>query len=287
MSKTVSPSDGDRGRRAVDDHEPIVITGASGRRTGDRTLHDWERRLCSEPTLGVFTAAEIDWLPEPVQRYFKASIAVGTPLATSARLRMRGHIKVGRWLPFRARQVLRPHLGFIWSARAAGIIAGYDCYIAGAGEMNWKIARLFNVAHGDGPDISKSAAGRCGLEAIMLPTALLPRFGLRWTAEDDEHITGHGRIDSTPVDVRLTIDAAGLVRSVSLQRWGDVDQTATWDWHPFGGEITGHRSFGGLTIPSAGRLGWNFGNDRWASGEFFRFHITSLEVPARHGGFDG
>ena len=252
----------------------------------DWTMHEWERRLCSEPTPGVFSAAEVDWLPEPVQRYFNAAIAIGTPLATSARFRMRGHIKVGRWLPFRARQVLRPNVGFIWSARAAGVIAGYDRYIGGAGEMNWKLAGLFNVAHGDGPDISRSAAGRCGLEAILLPTALLPRFGLGWTSEDDEHITGHCHIGSTPIDVELTIDPAGLVRSVTLQRWGDVGETGTWDWHPFGGEIVGHRTFAGLTIPSAGRLGWNFGTDRWASGEFFRFEITSLQVPALHGRFD-
>jgi hypothetical protein len=252
----------------------------------DWTMHDWERRLCGDPTIGVFSSDEVDTLPEPVQRYFNAAIAVGTPLATSARFRMRGHIKVGRWLPFRARQILKPQVGFIWSARTAGVIAGHDRYIGGAGEMNWKLAGLFNVAHGEGPDISTSTAGRCGLEAILLPTALLPRFGLTWTAQDDEHITGHCHIGSTPVDIQLTIDVAGLLRSVVLQRWGDIDETGIWGWHPFGGEITGHRTFAGLTIPSAGRLGWNVGNDGWTSGEFFRFEITSFEVPLLHGNFD-
>ncbi len=250
------------------------------------SMSEWEQRLCGDRTVGVFSAPEIDGLPEPVRRYFRAAIAIGTPLATSARFRMRGHIKVSRWLPFRARQVLNPHVGFIWSARAAGVIAGYDRYLDGAGEMNWKLAGLFNVAHGDGPDISKSAAGRCGVEGILIPTALLPRFGPTWTAEDDEHITGHHHIGSTPIDLRLTIDPAGLVRSVTLQRWGDLDETGTWGWHPFGGEISGHRTFAGLTIPSAGRLGWNFGTDRWTSGEFFRFKITSLGTPALNGGFD-
>jgi hypothetical protein len=41
-----------------------------------------------------------------------------------------------------------------------------------------------------------------------------------------------------------------------LDRWGDPDRTGTWAWHPFGGQITGYRCFAGLTIPSAGRLGW-------------------------------
>lgn len=259
---------------------------AVARGVSDWTMRDWEHRLCGDPTIGVFSSAEVDTMPAPVQRYFQAAIAVGTPLAASARFRMRGHIKVGRWLPFRARQVLNPHVGFIWSARAAGVIAGYDRYIGGAGEVNWKVAGMFNVAHGDGPDISTSAAGRCGLEAILLPTALLPRFGLTWTAQDDEHITGHSRIGPTPIDIQLTIDEAGQVVSVVLQRWGDVDGSGTWGWHPFGGEITAHRTFAGLTIPSAGRLGWNVGADGWTSGEFFRFEITSLEVPLLHGSFD-
>ena len=72
----------------------------------------------------------------------------------------------------------------------------------------------------------------------------------------------------------------------SLLRWGDPDGTGTWGWHPFGGEISGHRTFGGLTIPSAGRLGWHAGTDRWAAGEFFRYEITALDVPARGVGFD-
>ena len=50
-------------------------------------------------------------------------------------------------------------------------------------------------------------------------------------------------------------------------------------YHPFGGEITGQRTFDGLTIPSARRLGWHFGTDRWPTDEFFRFEITTLQLP--------
>jgi hypothetical protein len=109
---------------------------------------------------------------------------------------------------------------------------------------------------------------------------MLPRTGVTWTAEDDEHITAHHRVGTTPVEIELAIDAAGLVRSVVLPRWGDPDGTGTWGWHPFGGDITGQRTFGGLTIPGTGRLGWHAGTDRWADGEFFRYEITAFDVPA-------
>jgi hypothetical protein len=247
------------------------------------TMADWERRLCAEPPTAVFGHSELAGLPAPVRRYFHAAIAEGTPLATGARFRMRGHIKVGRWLPFRAQEIIDPHVGFVWTARAAGVIAGSDHYLDGVGAMRWKLAGLVDVATGDGPDISRSGAGRCGIEGILLPTAMLPRTGVTWTAEDDEHISAHHRVGSTSVEIRLTLDDVGLVRSVVMSRWGDPDATGTWGWYPFGGEITGPRTFGGLTIPGAGRLGWHAGTDRWSSGEFFRYEITSFDVPAAAG----
>jgi hypothetical protein len=157
-------------------------------------LSELEGRLVQAPAPGGFRSSELDGLPEPVRRHLTQAIAPGTALATSAWLRMRGHIKVGRWLPFRARQVLNPHRGFVWSARAAGVIAGSDRYVDDAGVMNWKLAGLVRVVHAEGPDISRSAAGRAGAEAVCLPTALLPRFGVRWSATGDDQVTARYQV---------------------------------------------------------------------------------------------
>jgi nucleotide-binding universal stress UspA family protein len=75
---------------------------------------------------------------------------------------MGGRIKVGRWLPFSARQVLNPHRGFVWTGRAAGVIAGSDHYVDGAGALEWTVARLVTVASGAGQDVlrHRSMAGR-------------------------------------------------------------------------------------------------------------------------------
>ena len=55
-----------------------------------------EARLLQPPEPGRFGLAELEGLPEPVRRHLGQAIAPGTPLATCARLRMRGRIKVGR-----------------------------------------------------------------------------------------------------------------------------------------------------------------------------------------------
>jgi hypothetical protein len=69
---------------------------------------------------------------------------------------------------------------------------------------------------------------------------------------------------------------------VVFDRWGDPDGTGTWDLHPFGGEVTAYATFGGLSVPSAGRFGWFFGTDRWSQGEFFRYRITELQLIGQH-----
>src|SRR5215218_2004761 len=216
-----------------------------------------EARLLRPAGPERFGPAELDGLPGPVRRHLAQAIAPGTPLHSSARLTQRGQIKVGRWLPFRARQVLSPGRGFLWTARAAGVIAGTDRYLDGAGAMRWRLAGLVTVAAGEGPDVSRSAAGRAGGEGIWLPTALLPRFGARWSAVADDLVTAAFTVGETPVTLELRLDPAGRIVALAFDRWGDPGATGSFGWHRFGGQLTGHASFGGLTIPAQGRLGWD------------------------------
>ncbi len=64
-------------------------------------------------------------------------------------------------------------------------------------------------SHADGPDISRSSAGRAGGEALWLPTALRPRFGVAWDAPDSSHITA-----------RFAVDGALTIRTAGRFGWG-------------------------------------------------------------------
>ena len=89
-----------------------------------------------------------------------------------------------------------------------------------------------------------------------MPTALLPRFGVTWTAESDRRITARFAVGDAPIALHLRIDTCGRAVSFVFPRWGDPKGTGAWDWHPFGGDVTDHRTFGGVTVPAAGRIGW-------------------------------
>ena len=236
-----------------------------------------ERRHPS--TDDVFGPEELEGLPTPVARYLRAAIAPGTPLVPAARLKMHGSIKLGtRWLPFRARQVLAPHGDSVWSARVAGFVSGADQYVEGRGSMQWKLLGLIPIVRAEGPDVSRSSAGRFGAEAMWVPTSLMPRFGVTWTSSDETSITAAFTKDDVDIALRVVLEQGGRIRSIRFDRWGDANNTGTFELAPFGVDVIGYGTFDGLRIPCAGRGGWFHGTERWDEGEFFRYEITSLEL---------
>lgn len=230
------------------------------------------------PSAGAFDPAGLEGVPEPIRRYLHAAIAPGTPLARTARLRMRGRIRLGGWMPFRAEQVLTPDRGLLWSARVAGVITGFDRYVDGAGSMSWTLAGMVPLVRAVGADITCSTAGRLAGEAIWLPTALVPGCATRCAVRSPTEIVVTHDVDAVRTEVTYRLDRAGRPTSLVLDRWGDPDGTGSGAWHRFGGDLADHRRFGGLTIPTTGRVGWHYGTDRWPAGEFFRFWITDLQA---------
>lgn len=242
---------------------------------------DWQRlELLAAQDAGraAFDPTAISDAGPVTRRYLTAAIAPGTPRAAGARLAMRGRIKIGRWLPFRARQLLVPARGTVWIARVAGVITGSDRYLGGRGAMSWKLLGLVPIVRADGPDVSRSTAERAAAESVWVPTAVARSDAVVDVGVDRVRVTIV--VDDHRVDVDHDLDGDGRVTSSSLHRWGDPDRTGTWSELPFGVEVTGHRTFGGVTIPASGRAGWHYGTDRWNDGVFFEYELTDYQLLA-------
>lgn len=156
-------------------------------------------------------------LPEPTRAYLGHAIAPGTVLASSVRLIMHGEIKLGRWLPFTAEQTLDRSSAMIWraSVRMFGLpITGFDRLWNGEGEMRWKFLGIFPVMTASGPDITRSARGRVLAESMWLPSRLAAD-DVTWADEDASHAVA--RVESE--ELKMTIDGAGRLQSLSMQRW--------------------------------------------------------------------
>lgn len=233
------------------------------------------------PATETFDPARVADLPPAAQRYFLHTLAPGAKLATCARLRMHGTMRLGTtWAPFEAEQVLRWDRGFVWRARASmkGLpIVGADRFLDGEGTMRFRLLGIVPVATGEGPDVTRAAAGRFHAEAMWLPAVLLGDE-VRWSARDAAHpharIAAHGETS----EVDFTLDETGGVRAVSLPRWWTPPKGAADHYEPFGGTCGDDRTFEGVTIPTRYALGWFWGTDRFApEGEFFRCTIDSFE----------
>jgi hypothetical protein len=245
-----------------------------------KALAGAEAALLSTAPSDGFRGDELAGLPEPVVRYFTASLSPGAAVARAARLCIRGYIRIGRWLPFTSTELLDPHRGFLWRAKVAGgLVSGFDRYLDGTAAMRWSLLGLVPVVRATGPDLVRSAAARAGAEGIWVPSAMLPRFGVAWSVAGVDSIVARFAVDDVPVEIRHELDRDGRIRASSFQRWGDPDRSGRWGWQRCGGEVSGYGTFGGSTIPTAGRFGWHYGTDRWAEGEFFRYEITALALP--------
>lgn len=229
-----------------------------------------------------FDPAAIAGLPAPARAYLTAAVPPGAPALAAALIEMRGSIRIGgRWLPFRAREVLAPAHGFTWWARVGGVIAGADRLRDGRGAMDWRLAGVVPLARAGGADVSRSAAGRCAAEGVWLPSALLPGSGVTWVEE--EGLDGAMAVAAIPVagcdpqTVRIRLDADGAPTVVTLDRFGSPPGEERPSVHPFGMRVTALARPAGLRIPVEGRAGW-FPTARGFAegGEFFRFRITRV-----------
>jgi hypothetical protein len=218
-------------------------------------------------------------LPEPVRRYLEHAIPRGTPLASAVRLRMHGEIRLRRWFPFTAEQVIRWDRGMIWRAtvRMWGVpVRGFDRLVDGQGEMQWKLLGIIPIIKAAGPDITRSAAGRVAGESVWLPSALAGD-AVSWTARDSSHAHASFTVAGEHMELALTIGPNGRLERISFKRWGNPEG-GEFRYADFGCLVENERTFGAYTIPSGLRAGWHFGAEAFESGdEFFRVIIENAQ----------
>jgi hypothetical protein len=237
----------------------------------------WESAPVSER---IFTPESLTNLPETARRYLEHAIEPGTKLAAAVRLKMHGEIKLKKWIPFTAEQVICWEHGLIWSATAwiNGLpIVGSDRIIDGIGAMQWKLLGLFSIMTANGADITRSSIGRLQSESVCLPSVFCGDE-VSWTSTDssdlDSSLHSSFIVQGERAELDFTIDRTGRLKTFKLPRWGNPDGADEFHDVDFGGTLEEEGTFCGYTIPTRLRIGWYFGTERFESeGEFFRCTI--------------
>lgn len=234
------------------------------------------------PPAQVYSPEMVSDLPEIAQRYFNHAIAVGTPLATTVELQMVGEFRLGekdnyKRFDMQARQILSPPTSFVWLAdmKAGPVrVNGSDGFYQGHGWVRfWMFRAMPLVQAFDNADLDQAGTARPLVEAVWAPASLLPENGAQWLAIDDTHakvVFGEG---DAQLEMVLEIDNSGKLLAVSTQRWSDVNDEKTYQYHAFGGTMAAEATFGGFTIPSDVQVGYHFGSKAYFP--FFIGHITN------------
>jgi hypothetical protein len=218
----------------------------------------------------------LEGLDQPVRRYFEHALHGDAGRARGVRLAMKGRIRAAMWLAFSASQETDGR-SFVWRARVGTarttLLTVVDRFAAGIGETEGRLFGRRRVIHAEGPDTSRSAAGRAALEAVFAPMSLLPDRGVTWRAEDETMI--FARVDVPPEhpELRLRIAGDGALRSVSALRWGNAGQRG-FGYIPCGCEVRAERRFGDVVVPSSIAVGWWFGTPRYEP--FFEADVLAL-----------
>jgi hypothetical protein len=208
-----------------------VASAAVVVRTAERR---WQRasdgllaRLRSHQSRSAATFCEQDLagLPAPVERYFRHTLRAGQRIITHARIRWEGQFNMGQpdkenWRPFTAVQDFVPGApGFMWNARITMVpgvpIFVRDSFVDGRGSMRGAVLGLVPIVGVEGtPTVASGALQRYLGEAAWLPTALLPRQGVSWTAIDEARALATITAGGTTVSLQFRFDGEG--RNVSV-----------------------------------------------------------------------
>ena len=214
-----------------------------------------------------YDARELEGLPAPVQRYFRAVLKDGQPVVTGVTVQHTGTFNVtafgnrALWLPFTSEQrVVTRRPGFVWNARmplVPGIaVRVHDAYVAGIGTLHPAVLGVFSLTnqHGSG-DIALGELMRFMMEAVWYPTALLPSQGASWVAVDAVSA------DATLVDgaismtMRFTFDGAGLIETVRADARGAL-VGGKMVMLPWEGRLSNYQERAGMRVPLTGEVAW-------------------------------
>jgi hypothetical protein len=209
---------------------------------------------------------ELDSLPLPVQRYFKAALTPGQPMIQRVRLEEEGIFltrpESNRWGRFTATHDIVPMpAGFIWDARIAmgpGItVRVRDSFIEGAGAMFGSVHGMFRVMSMENtPDLAAASLQRYLAEAVWAPTSLLPVYGVQWTPLDSTSARATLTSSSTVAALDFHFNqATGLVDHVYAAARGRAvnGQVVPTPWQGRWREWTTRH---GMKVPTSGEVEW-------------------------------
>ncbi len=212
-----------------------------------------------------YDVRELEGLPEPVQRFFKAVLTDGQPLVAGVRLSHAGTFNMGttsdQWKPFTSTQrVVTRRPGFVWDGRISMLpglnVRVHDVYVAGEGVLHATLFGLITMARAEGTrELAEGELMRFFAEAAWYPTALLPSQGVTWQAADAASARATLSDGDAAITLTFRFDNEGLLRSVAADARGRTVGSAVIPT-PWEGRWDEYGTRDGMRVPLRGEVAW-------------------------------
>ncbi len=224
------------------------------------------------------TEAEIANLPEPVQRWLRASGVVGRERPTTVRLTYTGEFRLGEdkgWMPFDSETYYTtdpPALLWTVTMRMFPLVSitGRDRYARGEGSIHMRVLSLVPVANKSGGGLNQGSLLRYLGETIWFPSGTLSPY-ITWESIDANSARATMTYQGVSGSLTFFFDAEGrVIRQEAAGRNND----ATGRPERWSIPITAYGVFDGVLVPAEGEAVWNY-----ATGDFsyIRMRITDIE----------
>ena len=205
-----------------------------------------------------YLADELEGLPAPVQRYFRAVLTDGQRIVTAVTLTQIGTFNLSataeQWKPFTATQrftTARP--GFVWDANITlfpGLpVRVVDALVAGRGLLRPTVLGLVPLGTLQGRDeIARGELLRYFAETLWFPTALLPSQGVVWQWVDDASAKATLTDGSISVTMLFRFGRDDLVTAVFVESRAATVGMATV-MMPWECRLGSYKSQDGMRVP--------------------------------------
>ena len=232
-------------------------------------------RLFSESkatTIKSFSYAQLNGLPEPVQRYFKHVLKEGQPYINYVRLQYDGQFKTDlkkNWVNIKGEQYFtatKP--GFIWIG-TTNLFTARDMFLAGHGSLKVRLFSLIKVAEGSGPKYDQGELLRWLGESAWFPTNLLPSKNLNWSPIDENTALLTFNYNQQTVSYKVSINAIGEITEMETKRYMGEESLENWI-----GRYRNYQKINGVIIPTEAEGIW-----RLKSGDhsYANFQVKTIE----------
>ena len=242
-----------------------VLYGEFHWQSGTRELRDRleAARLPIEPK--VFDRRELERVPAPVKRYFRAVLEDGQPIVAGVSVAHTGTFNMGeaaeQWKPFTSNQrVVTRRPGFDWDGRVAMMpglrVCVHDAYVAGEGILHAAVLGLVSMVNLRGTgEVAKGELMRFFAEAAWYPTALLPSQGVLWDPVDDHSARATLKDGDVTLMLLFHFNEDGLIDTVRAEARGRTvgGTVVPTPWH---GRFWNYAIRDGMRVPLDGEVAW-------------------------------